>query len=113
MYRNFDPFDELKTDRILFGSSAVVHPDYGQMGVLALLIQLAMKLALSRGAGAAVGVAVSHYSAKSTAKLGGRILRSMDLDTFELPDGTRPFAQVDMGIHRTAYLVSYDMSRLN
>ena len=107
MYRDLNPFDELKTERILFSGNGVVHPDYGQMSIFNIAGFLMGRLAVSRGAGAGLGFPASRYSAKGCATMGLRVLRSVDYATFELPDGSRPFAHIDMGGHRSRHLMAF------
>jgi len=46
--------------------------------------------------------AVSHYSSPEKC---WKMISSFPSETFQLPDGTRPFAGVDLGVHRTARLI--------
>ena len=112
LYRYLNPFDELKAERLLFGAGAgVVHPDYGQLGIIAVLIRLQMEMLKIRGAGGGLTTSSGSYSAKALEKAGAHVMRSIDYATFQLPDGTRPFAQVDMGVHRTRYVFAYKLQQ--
>ena len=109
LYYDLNPFDELNTGRIIFSTYGVVHPDYGQMGIVTRAAVLGIQLGASRGAGGVMAVASGLYSKKSMGNSGMRILRSLSYASFEMPDGARPLAQVDMGEHRTRYLFACNL----
>ena len=89
----------------MFGHGAVVHPDYGQSGILFLMDQAVTELACDHNVGAIIVTASSFYATKAMIKIGYRMIRSIDYATFELPDGTRPFHKLDMGEHRSTFLM--------
>lgn len=66
--------------------------------------KLQKEFALEHGAGALLAIASSFYTAKAMVKQGFQILRSIEYASFELPDGTKPFANVNLGVHRTRSL---------
>lgn len=107
LYRGFDFYKLFNTDRILLYNLAFVHPDYGRSGIVFDMYQLAARRAvMTHGVGVGMGTASGNYSRKASVKAGARILRTLEYATFQLPDGTRPFAGVDMGEHSTRYLVA-------
>ena len=107
MYRGLNPFDFFKTQHLLFFNMAFVHPDYAKSGILFDMYQLAARTAMiSHNIGAGIGTASGNYSAKASVKAGGKILRTLNYSTFQLPDGTRPFSRSHMGGHDTRFLVA-------
>ena len=63
IYRDLDVFEELKTDRIIFSSNGIVHPDYGQIGLVNVIGWLMGEMAVS---GPAVQEAASEQLLAST-----------------------------------------------
>lgn len=52
--------------------------------------------------GAEKGYAFNHYVAPK----GWEIIRSLDFKDFELSDGSRPLADVNLGVHRTTRFIA-------
>jgi len=50
-----------------------------------------------------IGHAFSRFAGTDTIF---EVIRSIDYDSFQLPDGTRPLAGIDLGVHRTARLIA-------
>ena len=46
--------------------------------------------------------AFSHYAGRNPAN---KLIKSVDYATFQMPDGSRPLAGVDMGVHKTLRLL--------
>lgn len=62
---------------------------------------LRRKIIEENGPGAMKGQPFSHFAA--TGK-NWEIIKAIDYDTFEMQDGTRPLAGVDLGVHRSVRL---------
>lgn len=110
LFETVDPFATFSADRIGMSSNGVVHPDYGRSGLLTRSL-LFMGLEIwSRGIDTFIGVTSSRYSTKAALYVRGQVLSFIPYATFELPDGTKPLASVDMEDHKAAYLVGQKMT---
>lgn len=102
-----DLYDLYQTDRILHIWFTAVREDYRSQRLTgfanATCSALFANMAHDNNIGAIRAVAFSHFS--STEKC-WKLIRTIDYDTFQLPDGTRPFAGVELGVHRTARLMA-------
>ena len=95
-------FDQFKTDRLLSVFFGLVRPDYRRLGINKRLDQLSYDLARSMRVGAVWHVAFSDYAGRH---LANQLIKSIDYATFELADGSRPLAGVDMSGHKSARLI--------
>lgn len=67
---------------------------------------------MSRGIETIIGITSSEYSTKTVFNVNGHVLKSVNYETFVLPDGTKPLAGVDMGGHQTANLISINVKNM-
>jgi len=110
--RGMDLFDRYKTDRIMHYWFGAVRKDYrGQtvIGSSPSYWALNAEIALANKVGACRGTAFNNYAARDK---NWETIRSIDFKDFQLPDGSRPLAGVDLGIHRTARLIAIRASSL-
>lgn len=110
LFRDVDLFTMYNTDTILMIGTGVVHPNCGQMGILVDIYEFQKEFALEHGGGAATVIASSFYIFKTVVKLDFQILRSIEYASFEMPDGTRPFAEFNLGVHRAISLGSQKLT---
>lgn len=101
-----DIYDLYQTEKILHIWFTAVRGDYrGQrlVGIRnATCCALYAKMAHDNHIGAMRAEPSSHYSSPENC---WKPIRSVPFETFQLPDGTRPFAGVDLGVHRTIRLM--------
>lgn len=100
--RGVDLFALFGTDRILEASIATVRPDYGGLGINVELGHLSEDICRIHGIGALRTAAFSRFAGRNPTN---RLIKSVDYDTFEI-HGTRPLANVDMGVHKSARLLA-------
>lgn len=105
--RDVDLYARFATDRILFFWFAAVRSDYRERKVLsfdrvAYRTLMADIIRDNGPIGALRGYAFNRYVATKD----WETIRSIDFKDFELPDGSRPLADVDLGGHRTARFVA-------
>lgn len=102
-----DLYDLFQTDRILQIWFTAVRGDYRGQRLVGLrnatCFALFAKIAHDNQIGAMRAEAFSRYSSPEKC---WNPIRTIDYDTFQLPDGTRPFAGVDLGVHRTVRLMA-------
>ncbi len=107
--RGIDLYARYGTDRIMHYWIAVVRSDYRGQRVFGLMNNdgafrsLAVKIAIENKAGVWKAEAFSHYFGMEK---DWQLIKSIDLDDYQLPDGTRPLAGVDLGVHRTVRLLA-------
>ena len=98
-------FDLYWTDRIFDFYLGVVHPDYRKHRVSQTMGRLSTKITRSINnppVGAIKMVAFSHYAARNP---NNELVKSIDYATFQLADGSRPLAGVDLWVHKSARLL--------
>jgi len=102
--RGVDLYSRYGTDRILHFWFGAVRKDYRGKGVSSSASHTALATQIIRDskAGAFKAVAFSHYAGEK--HWNWDAIRTIDFAAFELPDGSRPLAGVDLGVHRTARL---------
>ncbi len=89
------------SDLIIVPWFAAVRPDVRRQGILSRMMSIAMELDKANKVAAQVAVSFSHFGCREPH---WKVIRSINLSTFELPDGTRPLAGVDLGVHKVARL---------
>lgn len=96
-----------KTDRILHLGNASVRRDYQGQKLIgmrnATCRALFAKIAHANQIGAMMVEGINHYAASEKC---WQLVHTFHFETFQLPDGTRPLAEVDLGVHRTARLLA-------
>lgn len=86
-----DVFNLYETNCILHFCLVAVDSKYGRLGLASLLYQLSFKIAIEKGAGAAVVAAFSSFTARAAAKLGFTTLKEITYASFKYK-GTTPLA---------------------
>ena len=95
-------FDLCNTDKIVNFLLGAMRPDYSNLGIHKRMHELSAEIAQSVSAGAIRMEAFSHFA--GTSKL-NQLVKSIDYATFQLDDGSRPLANVDLGVHKSARLL--------
>lgn len=107
--RDVNLYERYGTDTILSIKFGAVRKDYrGERVILYSKAYLALEAEIiaKYGAGAIRAQAFSHFfnlAATATGK-NWETIKTIDYNTFEMPDGTRPLAGVDLGVHRSVRL---------
>ena len=103
--RGIDLHDLYRTDRILFLCMGVVRKDYRREKVFFSRAYRALEDEIIKKY--APGAMVSHaFSRFAGTGKSFKVIRSIDYDSFQLPDGTRPLAGIDLGGHRSVRLIA-------
>lgn len=101
--RGIDLYTRYETNRILFIWFGAIRDDYRgeKLFYLKPFRDLTKRIIRENVPGAVKAITFSNYSAVGK---DWEIIKTIDFESFELPDGTRPLAGVDLGGHRTAKL---------
>lgn len=102
--RGVDLFDRYGTDKIVHNQFSAVRPDYANRKVFIKMSSLTRWLGFKKGAGAIKGEVFTNYIPKDTPY---EVIKSVDFSSFQLPNGVRPLADADLGVHRTARLLAH------
>jgi len=107
--RDVDLFSRYKTDKILHAWFGAVRKDYrGERILLSDAYRtLRDQIIAENGVGGMKGHAYSRYA---PAGKNVEVLKTLDLNSFQLPDGSRPLAGVDFGVHRVIRLLATILS---
>ncbi len=110
--RDIDLYARFGTDRILHFWFGAIRKDYRGKDVTfnSAISALVAKIIRDTKAGGYKTEAFSYYAVKSYQS--EDIIRSIDFADFELADGSRPLARVDLGVHRTAHLIAARIPKL-
>ena len=102
--RGVDLFDRYGTDRILCMCIGAIKEDYRRKKVFYCRAYEALEdeIIEKYSPGAMIGHAFNQFAVTGE---NFEVIRSLDYDSFQLPDGRRPLAGIDLGVHRTARLI--------
>ena len=106
--RGIDLYDRYETNRIFHLWFGAVRPDYRNQQILSLkknrpYLYLLLTISEDYKVGAWKTEIFSHYAGREKI---WQVIRSINFEDLQLPDGTRPLAGVDLGVHRTARLLA-------
>ena len=98
-------FDLYQTDRVVNFYLGVVRSDYRKRGLSKTMARLSTQLvrSLEPPVGAIKTIAVNHYAGRHPAN---KLIKSVDYETFQMADGSRPLSGVDLGVHKSARLLA-------